>query len=122
MNNNEMIWDNLLNKILDSYTGYKLCTIWNPLHTLSVVKFFYNNKIYTVVYNSYSSLCRKKEKPYSLYSVIDNVNETFIESKNILPISKATKKKFDKILSELKSIQEKQINAKIDEENLKIYQ
>lgn len=121
MNNNEMLWDNLLNKILDNYTDYKLYTICEPLHTLSVVKFSYNNKIYTVVYDIFPYL--KPEKLYSLYSVIDNDgNGTFIKSRNILPIYKSTKKKFNKILSKLKTLQEKQDNAKIDKENQEIYQ
>lgn len=127
MNNNEMLWDNLLNKILDNYTGYKWCTIGKPLRTLDAIKFFYNNKIYTVVYNSYSTLCRKKEKPCSLYnflySITDNDgNETFVESRNILPLTKPTKKRFSKVLTELKTLQEKQYNAKIDKENQEIYQ
>lgn len=121
MNNNEMLWDNLLNKILDNYTDYKLYTICEPLHTLSAVKFSYNNKKYTVVYNSYSRL--KEEKSYYLYSIKDNDGiETFVKDKNILPITKATKKKFDKILIVLKTLQEKQDNAKIDKENQEIYQ
>lgn len=127
MNNNEMLWDNLLNKILDNYTGYKWCTIGKPLRTLDAVQFSYNNKIYTVVYNSYSTLCRKKEKLCSLYnflySITDNDgNETFVKSENILPLTKATKKRFAKVLTELKTLQEKQYNAKIEKENQEIYQ
>lgn len=119
MNNNEMLWDNLLNKILDNYTDYKLCTICEPLHTLSAVQFSYNNKIYTVVYEVFPH----SEKIHSLYSVIDNNgNETFIKSRNILPLTKPTKKRFSKVLTELKTLQEKQYNAKIDKENQEIYQ
>ena len=122
-----MLWDNLLNKILDNYTDFEFDIIRTE-HTeykdFYTVNFVYNNKIYIVVRESYAVSNISRERNYSLYGIKnkkDDENITYVQDKNILPLKPKTKERFDKVLSELLIIHENRQQAKIDQENLEIY-
>lgn len=126
-NANNMLWDNLLNKILDNYTDFEFDIIRTE-HTeytdFYTVNFVYNNKIYIVVRESYAVSNISRERNYSLYGIKnkkDDENITYVQDKNILPLKPKTKERFDKVLNELRIIHENRQQAKIDQENLEIY-
>ena len=124
-NANNMLWDNLLNKILDNYTDFEFDIIRTE-HTeytdFYTVNFVYNNKIYIVVRESCAVSNIGRERNYSLYGIKKNdENITYVQDKNILPLKPKTKERFNKVLNELRIIHENRQQAKIDQENLKIY-
>ena len=120
----KLLWDTLLNKILDNYTEFEFDIIRTEHIDFYTVNFVYNKKIYMVVKDLYgTSRFYKEEIIYSLYGIKeDDENVTYVQNKNILPLKPETKERFAKVLSELQIRHDNREQAKIDEENLKIYQ
>lgn len=116
-----MLWDNLLNKILDNYIDFDYEIYIENFNIYEVINFEYNNKIYSVLYDIHSPF-HKKSQNYFLRHIKCDDSITLVYPENRLPVREETKLKFEKIVrSKLEKLKKEKELMEIREENLKIY-